>query len=279
MPAGRVPNIDVPPIDLKTGKWNVIVWRFLASLAAQFNGSEPPAMPVDVQGLLSIVGAQARKSQAAGAADLAAIALSRITPRQPSPAAQIIICTQATFPVLAGTAPTFIYVSDFAHWIYWDGTTAVFADGGSNYYSVAAAAPGAIGWHAVDGSAVYFLNPDGTLTAKTLANVAGTPGYLKVGAGTDTLHAPVAPTISGHTDAAATSITVSAAAAATAASASINSAAVGTPTTVLVPPFSGGGGGGAVTDPQHQHNLSSANAPISTTGEPENFYSALWFRL
>jgi hypothetical protein len=123
------------------------------------------------------------------ARDLATIALARVRPPQHQPP-QIIVCTQATFPTLSALGPTFVYVSDFAHWIYWDGATATFADGGSDYYTVAPAAPSAVGWHAVDGSTVNFLNADGTLTAKTLKNVAGTPAYLKVGAGADTLVPP-----------------------------------------------------------------------------------------
>lgn len=317
MPADRVPDVGTPLQDEK-GNTNPIWWRFFARIAAQFSGQDAPIMPVDVPGLLSIIGAQAKVQQLTeaavmeaaqqiiaalprpagvdhetadnalialgnrppgkrdpGALDLAAIANARIQPQRSQPP-QILICTQATFPTLAGTGPTFIYVSDFAHWIYWDGTAASFADGGSDYYIVAAAAPSAIGWHAVDGSNVSFLNADGTLTAKTLKNVAGTPAYLKVGAGADTLVAPVAPTISGHTELAPTGITVSAAAAATV---STGTALAGATQAVLTALTSGGGGGGAVTDPQHQHNLTAGNAPISATGEPEAFYSTLWFRL
>jgi hypothetical protein len=229
--------------------------------------------------LIALGNRAAGSNRETGALDLASIALSRIRPQSPT-APQIVVCTQATFPTLtSGTAALFIYVSDFAHWIYWDGTTPTFADGGSDYYIVAPSAPSTIGWHAVDGSTINYLNADGTLSAKTLVNAAGTPAYLKVGSGGDTLNAPIAPTISGHTELAATGIAVSGAAAASAGVASINNPASGTATNVLVPPFSGGGGGGGVTDPQHQHNLTAANAPISNTGEPENFYSKLWFRL
>lgn len=287
MPADREPDFTTPLQDDK-GNTNPVWWRFWARVAGQFSGKDAPVMPVNVPGVLSVANAQARPRQLteaavmeaaeqllaairrppegnsaaldlaaiagrarqfvnreAGALDLAAIALSRIRPAQAAQAPQIIVCTQATFPVLAGTGPTFVYVSDFAHWIYWDGTTATFADGGSDYYTVAAAAPSAIGWHAVDGSTVSFLNADGTLTVKTLKNVAGTPAYLKVGAGGDTLAAPVVPLFTG------------------------------TPQTFAVAAVTPTGAVNALITP----NPYTPAGTIGTTGEPESFYSTLWFRL
>lgn len=319
MPANRVPNIEVP-LQEKDGRTNIVWWKYLKSLAAQFAGKDAPLMPVDVPGVLSVANAQARPrplteaavieaaqriiaglprgagrdgetadlaraafqrrpqpNREAGALDLAAIANARVAPRQPAQAPQIIICTQATFPVLAGTPATFIYVSDFAHWIYWDGTTATFADGGSDYYTVAATAPSSIGWHAVDGSNVSFLNADGTLTAKLLKNVAATPGYLKVGAGADTLVAPVAPTFAGTP--------------ATPAGTVAAPVFTGTPQTFTTAAATATGAVNAFTAPNPYTPAGANSAPaftgtpatpagtISTTGEPENFYSTLWFRL
>lgn len=189
MPANRVPNVDVPPIDLKTGKWNVIVWRYLASLAAQFSGVDPPVMPVNVPGILSIANAQAKPAQMTeaavmeaaqrilgalrpngrqdgSAAELSAIALSRIPPRQPALAPQIVICTQATFPALvSGTAEMFIYVSDYKHWICWNGTTPEFADEGAGWVAEGrpdGSAPEGGLWGLCDGSIYAVLKSDGT---------------------------------------------------------------------------------------------------------------------
>lgn len=188
---------------------------------------------------------------------------------------QILVCTQATFPLLADTDPAFIYVADFAHWIYWDGVTPIFADGGSNYYAVAPAAPSAIGWHAVDGSPVSFLNADGTLTAKTLENVAGTPAFLKVGAGADALAAPVAPTFAGTpaTPAGAVASTFTGAPQAFATAAATATGAViaftgpnpYTPAGGVISAFTG--------------TPATPAGAVSATGEPEAFYSKLWFRL
>lgn len=119
-------------------------------------------------------------------------------PIPPPPQTQIYVCTQATFPLLAALAPkTFIYVSDYAHWIYYSGTGTTFADDGSNYYGVSAGIPNSVGWHAVDGSTVSFLKADGTLGSKVLKNVAANPSFIEVGAGTDTLVAAVAPGFTG----------------------------------------------------------------------------------
>lgn len=318
MPADREPDFTTPLQDDK-GNTNPVWWRFWARVAGQFSGKDAPVMPVNVPGVLSVANAQARPRQLTeaavmeaaeqllaairrpqggnsaaldlaaiagrarqfvnrevGALDLAAIALSRIRPVQAAQAPQIIVCTQATFPVLAGTGPTFVYVSDFAHWIYWDGTTATFADGGSDYYTVAAAAPSAIGWHAVDGSTVAFLNADGSTTPKTLKNVAGTPAYLRVGAGADTLVAPVAPTISGISEDAP--VTITGATDVDAGAGTGLAFAVGvTPVTVAAHTHTHNAG--TLAGANHHHALTAANAPISTTGEPENFYSQLWFRL
>lgn len=197
------------------------------------------------------------------------------------PPPQIIPCTQATFPTLnSSNAGSFIYVSDYAHWIYWNGTTPEFADDGSDYYAIGQRSTGSPGWHLVDGTAaVPFLKADGTLGSKNLLNVAAQKVYLAALNAADALNGPVAPTISGSTDETTIGFNPAAgAAAASAGTASINNPLTGTPTNVLVPPFSGGGGGGGgslVTDP-HDHTLTAVT--VSTTGEPENFTSILWYR-
>lgn len=95
----------------------------------------------------------------------------------------LLICTQPTFPVLSPRlANTLIYVADFAHLIFWSGSVASFADGGNGFYTVSAAAPSGVGWHAVDGSSVKYLNADGSLSTKTLPNVTA-PAFLEVGGG------------------------------------------------------------------------------------------------
>jgi hypothetical protein len=317
MPADRSPNIDAP-LTNKDGSTNLQWWKFWKSLAGQFSGKDAPLMPVNVPGVLSAANAQPKRTplteaavieaaqqliaalprhcrddraldlalaalrpnanvnRETGALDLATVALARIRPPAPPAPPQIIVCTQATFPTLAGTSPTFIYVSDFAHWIYWDGTTATFADGGSDYYTVAPSAPSGVGWHAVDGSTVSFLNADGTLTAKTLKNVAAQKTYLAVGSGADTLNAPTAPTISGQTDDSAVTITGATDVDSGAGSTLLITAGLVSDT---VAAHTHTHGPGTLAGANHHHGLTAGSAPISTTGEPENFYSALWFRL
>lgn len=337
MPANRAPNIDAPLTDAKTGNTNPQWWRFWTSIAAQFAGTAPPAMPVDAPGILSIANAQARPQGLTEAAvieaakqliaaiprgsnrdgatadlalaalrpnaprtdtsasdlalealrppaqlrsnealELATIALGRIQPAPRAPAPQILVCTQATFPTLAGNGATFVYVADFAHWIWFDGSVATFADGGSNYYVLAANAPSGIGWQEADGSTTHYLNADGSLSAKTLQDVKATHAYLKGGAGTDTLVAPVAPAISGHTETGTAVIGGTTDVDGGGGTALLFSVGVAGAT---VAAHTHTHGAGTLADSGHQHNLTSGNAPISTTGEPEAFYSRLWFRL
>jgi hypothetical protein len=159
----------------------------------------------------------------------------------------------------------------YGHAVVWNnsafmgaGTGWTFEAGeGSAYYLVAAAAPGPVGWHAVDGSTVNYLKSDATVGSRTLQNVAGTPAYLKVGSGGDSLNAPVAPTLTGTgtTDASGTGASVTDTDAAIAAG-------TGTPATFLT--------GVGFDDPGHTHALTGTT--LSNTGEPESFYSQLWFR-
>lgn len=201
MPADKVPTYVVP-LQNADGTMNVTWWKFFARLAAQFSGADAPLMPVDGQGILSISNAQGQTAApdrdtrdlaliasrpeiyspaSTEALDLAAIALSRIRPAVAAQASsQILICTQATFPTLAGMAATFVWVSDYAHWIYWDGTTPTFADDGSDYYVLGQRASGSPGWHLVDGTVTSYLKADGTLAAKVLPAVAALAQYSLV---------------------------------------------------------------------------------------------------
>lgn len=264
----------------------------ILTLLRNSEGSSPESVIITVLGLLSaiirpdsgnreiqginerLVGAHRREVESNPLFLLSARPIPTITPPQ------IVITAQAAAAALIPTLPanTFIFVSDYSHWLFWNGATSAFADDGSDYYVLGQRASGSVGWHAVDGTAnVPYLNADGTVSTRTLTNVAAVKAYLAGGSGADTLNAPVAPTISGHTEVASTGITVSPAAASTAGVGTADNTGASS-VAVLVPPFTGGGGGGAVTDPQHSHTLLAVNAPISTTGEPRNFYSVLWYR-
>lgn len=118
---------------------------------------------------------------------------------------QILVTNQAGIAALklsGGDTGKFVYVTDYYHMLAWDGTEFSFADGGSNYYTVADENP-AIGgtasgggWLAVDGSeTVNFLQVNGKLGTRNLADTVGNPSYLKVGTGTGALNSPVAPTL------------------------------------------------------------------------------------
>lgn len=193
-----------------------------------------------------------------------------------------VICTQATFPVLASIGASFIYVTDFPHFIFWDGTTSpVFADGGNCYIALFEVDPGA-GWHLCDGSAgVTYLKADGTTGSVTLPDLTtsgAAAAYLKAGDTNSGPNAAVAPTISGHTE--DTAIGFTPATGATPASVSATAGATAGTDFDAVTAIDGGGGGGGGsldTDP-HQHNLTSGNAPITATGEPRNLVRRPYFR-
>ena len=153
----------------------------------------------------------------------------------------IAICTQATFPDLSTLAAnSLILVTDFAHLILWDGSAATFADDGNDYYVLGTRSTDSPGWHAVDGSTVDILNPDGTLTSKTLLNVDASTRVLAAINGADALNAAV--------NTGDTSIAGSAA------------FQVGTGAPLIVATVG--------TDPHHH-----------TPGSPASFSSKLWYRL
>lgn len=192
----------------------------------------------------------------------------------PLPYPQIVVCTQATFPVLvSGTVPTFIFVSDYVHMMYWNGSSCIFTDGGNCFIALFDIDPGA-GWHLLDGSpAVPYLMADGTLGAYDL-ETAVVPFYLKAGFTNSGPNAAIAPSISGQTEVATTGITVSGGGSPTVVT---GTAAAGITQPVVVS-VTGGGGGGGVTDPGHFHTLLAADAPITDDGEPINLTRRPYFR-
>jgi hypothetical protein len=121
--------------------------------------------------------------------------------------------------------------------------------------------PGLItGWSTANGGAVNITQDDATILLFTKPSTFGAfPKGGALAAYTGAQIAAVLPTISGHTEVAATGISVSA------ATVSTGTALAGA-TQPVVTALTGGGGG--VTDPQHQHNLTAANAPIALPGDP-----------
>lgn len=103
---------------------------------------------------------------------------------------QFLISLQTEFPVLDGSnANTFIFVPDYAHLIFWDGTTPQFADDGNDYYAIGQRSTNSPGWHLVDGTPnVPFLKPDGTLGTKNLLNAAAAETFLAGLSAADTLN-------------------------------------------------------------------------------------------
>lgn len=84
--------------------------------------------------------------------------------------------TQADFPDLTGIiTPTLIYVSDYAHFIYWDGVTLSFAGDPSGQLIEFLVPPTGPGWHLCDGSTgVVYLLADGTTAVIDLPVLANT---------------------------------------------------------------------------------------------------------
>ncbi len=226
---------------------------------------------------------------------------------------EIIVCTQATFPVLTGQVPVFVYVSDYFHMLYWNGAATAFTDGGSNYYIVADENPaiGGLlaggGWVPVDGSVgVTYLKADGTLGTRGLVNTVGTPAYLKVGIGASTLNAPIAPTLTMNSYTPAGTISTPTFSGSTfTPSGTISSTFTGTPQTFTATAatpvgivdaftapnpytpagsvsstFTGAGGTptGTISTPVFTGTPATLTGTISATAEPENLYSRLWYR-
>lgn len=204
---------------------------------------------------------------------------------------EILICTQATFPVLtAGSIPVFVFVSDYAHLIYWNGTTATFAGDQSGCISLWESDPGT-GYHLCDGSTVSRLNADGTKTSVTLPDLTSSgaaAAFLEGGTPNSGPTAAVAPTISGHTDTGTAVIAGTTASGAAAigndTDGGITFLAAGLGSTAAINPHTHIDSGhthdsGTIADSGHQHTLSSANAPISATGEPRKLVRRPFYRL
>mgnify|MGYP003655244358 CR=1 FL=1 len=109
---------------------------------------------------------------------------------------EILVCTQATFPTLtSGSIPVFIFVTDYVHMLYWDGTTSVFCGDQSGLIHWAESNPGT-GYQLCDGSTVNRLNADGTVTSVTVPD-ATTAWFLEGGLVNSGPTAAVAPTFAG----------------------------------------------------------------------------------
>lgn len=230
---------------------------------------------------------------------------------------EIIVCTQATFPTLtSGSIPVFVYVSDFHHMIYWDGSTPLFSDGGNRFMALFEVDPGA-GWALYDGSTVAALNADGTTTnvaLPDLTSMANLAAFLEAGGTNSGPTAAVAPTFSGTpavltgsvsaptlsinnftpagtnsapvfsgTPAAITSNTFTPIALATTAMTSLAGSATSyTPAgTNSAPTFTGTPGAvtGTASTPNLTMNSYTPAGTISTTGEPRKLVRRPYFRL
>lgn len=94
---------------------------------------------------------------------------------------------------------TFVYVTDFAHLMIWDGDNLNFADGGCNYYSYSDHPPDTTGWVECAGQEVEYMIAVAPYKAtKTLPDTLSQVSFLSFGAvGDGSFKAAVAPTITG----------------------------------------------------------------------------------
>lgn len=167
---------------------------------------------------------------------------------------QVWLCTQTTFPTLsADNAGMFVYVADYEHLIYWDGTAPAFAGDPSGRVAMFLVDPGA-GWHLCDGSFVGYLNADGTTGTITLPDLT-TGTYPKFDAAVSGVVAGTAGTITGDTGDADANLT-------------------------LVPGTGGVGAGASlvanVTQTPHHHD----SGTLAVAGnEPQHISLRAWFRL
>lgn len=182
-------------------------------------------------------------------------------------------------------------VTDYAHMLQWSGSAWGWGpgEGGSGYLQDFAVAPTGSGWHACDGSSgVEYLKSDGTTGTLTLPNTASTAAYRKNGATyASSITSAAAPAISGHTEQAEANISGSTAAGAANigndTDAGITFLATGVGSTAAINPHihvdSGHThGSGSIADSGHQHNLTSADAPISLSGgDPVAHYTAITY--
>lgn len=99
---------------------------------------------------------------------------------------QIIVCTQATYPALTGVDPVFVYVTDYAHLIYWNGSAGAFVGDNPGCLSLWENNPGT-GYHLYDGTTVSYLKADGTTGTTALPDLtsAGALAAFLEGGGTN----------------------------------------------------------------------------------------------
>lgn len=181
-----------------------------------------------------------------------------------TPVRQVLVCTQATFPTLSSLlSGVLIYVSDYAHFIFWDGSAAKFAGDPSGRIEGFLVDPGT-GWHLCDGSTVTYLKPDGTTGSVTLPNLTSSPAYPKYGASVTGINAAHAAGISGTTSNSTTGDTVST-------------------TSSSVDNGDGSHGSSSFLDSASLnpalHNHTAGTLVCDTTGEPANVVLRPWFRL
>lgn len=140
-----------------------------------------------------------------GAYDLALQALQLVSAMSitRSGSQQIVVYTQAQYAVAyaagLGTDALFVFVSDYVHMIYWDGSAANFAGDQSGCISLWESDPGT-GYHLCDGSTVNRLNADGTITGVTLqdlTSVGALAAFLEAGGANSGPTAATAPGFSG----------------------------------------------------------------------------------
>ncbi len=112
---------------------------------------------------------------------------------------QILICTQATYPSLAGSGPIFVYVTDYAHLIFWNGTVGTFVGDNPGSLSLWENNPGT-GYHLYDGATVNYLKADGTtgsVTLPDLTSAGALAAFLEGGSPNSGPTAATAPTFTG----------------------------------------------------------------------------------
>ncbi len=113
------------------------------------------------------------------------------------PPSQIIVCTQPTYPVLTGVDPVFVYVTDYAHLIYWNGLAGGFVGDNPGCLSLWENDPG-VGYHLYDGSIVNYLKADGTISSIVLPDLtssAALAAFLEGGSPNSGPTAATAPTL------------------------------------------------------------------------------------
>jgi len=282
MPAG--PRFVNPDGSLTQEAYWFLLTMFNTTQNNEAAASNPFAPPAPAPGSDPFVQALERQaafstgavSSLASAVQARLASLEKILAFRPQPPAQfagvaLVVYTQAQYATAyaagLGGVSLFIYISDYAHLIYWSGATAAFADGGNNYIAAFENDPPGPGWHLMDGSTVNYLNTDGTVTAQTLEDLtsaANKAAYLKMGSPNSGPNAAVAPTISGATE--------------------TGTANIGNDTDAGVTFLAAGAGSTAALKPHthvdagHTHTLMAADAPITATGEPRNLERRPFFR-